>query len=125
MLKNKKGAELSMNIIVISIIVIVVLVVMVAFFLGSFKPPGGGGVTPDPLPYHIEICSADCRLAQAFTTDSAKAASSYCRKTINVDEDGDGSADIKAHCYSSHLGVEDCDGVRGLCIENPEESLSR
>ena len=40
MLREKRGAELSMNVIIVAIIVILVLVVVIVFFLGGFTTVG-------------------------------------------------------------------------------------
>ena len=124
MLKDKKGAELSMNVIVISIIVIVVLVVVISVFLGfigNFRE-GLKGATPDELDLAIQDCQSKCQFAQSFEGDTLKAASSYCKKTIPFDDDGDELADFKAHCYDSNIGI-DCPGIsdQNLCGESREE----
>ena len=126
MFKNKKGAELSLNIVIISIIVIVVLVVVIAFFLGAFGSLKRGfeGAKPDDLDLARQTCTSNCQFAQSFDSDSLKSGSSYCTRTIRVDRDQDGKADIKAHCYSGIIGVS-CPGIsdRNLCRASPEEPL--
>lgn len=114
--KDKKGAEMSMNVIVIVIILVIVLVVLVAFFLGGFSQLVDRlkQVGPDNKDSAIQDCSSKCLVAQGLSGDSAKERSSYCRTTTKVDSDGDGKADQKHHCWSSEIG-EQCPGVTTLC----------
>lgn len=104
---NKKGAELSFNVIIIAILVIVVLVAVVAFFLGGF-----GKLIDVIFPQSITsveaattACSNSCSLAQTYETDIQKKNSGYCTKTFVLDTNGDGKADVdldgtlkKYHC---------------------------
>ncbi len=114
--KDKKGAELSMNVIVIVIILVIVLVVLVAFFLGGFSQlvERLKGVGPDNKDTAIQDCSSKCLVAQGLPGDNAKERSSYCRKLVSVDTDGDGKADQKHRCWSSEIG-DQCPGVTQLC----------
>jgi len=94
MIKNKKGAELSMNVIIISILVIVVLVIILLVFtgqMGSFVGKlktlfGSQGVD---LNTAIIKCEGLC---QSYQTSGIKSyASDFCGdKTFNIDKDGDG-----------------------------------
>jgi len=114
--KDKKGAELSMNVIVIVIILVIVLVVLVAFFLGGFSQLTERirSIGPDNKDAAIQDCQSKCLVAQNLNGDSAKERSSYCRKTVNIDSDGDGKADRKDHCWSNEIG-ETCPGVTTIC----------
>ncbi|MBI4158766.1 hypothetical protein HY500_00735 [Candidatus Woesearchaeota archaeon] len=116
MVRGKKGAELSMNVIVIVIILVIVLVVLVAFFLGGFSQLVDRikSVGPDNKDSAIQDCSSKCLVAQSLPGDNAKERSSYCRKLVKVDSDGDGKADQEHHCWSSEIG-EQCPGVTQLC----------
>ena len=127
MIKNKKGAELSLNIIIIAIIVIVVLVVVIAFFTGTITgiTQRIRGTAPDPLDIAVQECTGKCQLAQSsFDSPTAKRSSSYCKKTINVDTNSDGIADEKHRCWSSTIGI-DCPGVTNECRAEAIESLTR
>lgn len=122
MIKNKKGAELSLNVIIISIIVIVVLVVVIAVFLKGINvfQLGTDAATPDRISSFTNSCSSNCQLAQNFDTRVSKEASAYCRETIKIDTNNDGIADIKAHCNSQYINVE-CPSIQ--CKTPPEEPL--
>ena len=114
--KDKKGAEMSMNVIVIVIILVIVLVVLVAFFLGGFAQLTDRlkGVGPDNKDAAIQDCQSKCLVAQSLQGDNAKERSSYCRKLVNVDSNEDGKADQRHHRWSSEIG-EQCPGVTSLC----------
>ena len=116
MFRNKKGAELSLNIIIISIIIIVVLVVVIAFFLGAFSKfrTGISSTDAEDLGLAVQDCTSKCQFAQSFDSNIAKRASGYCRKTINVDINSDKLADQLEHCWSDTLGVS-CPGVQQYC----------
>ena len=121
---DKRGVELSMNIIIISIILILVLVVLAAFFITGF---GGlaeriGRVAPDNLETATQNCQSKCLLAQALSGDVVIKNSGYCRTTIKIDSDGDSIADQVHHCWSSTIGIN-CEGVKEICEdEYPEAS---
>jgi len=114
--KDKKGVELSMNVIVIVIILVIVLVVLVAFFLGGFSQLTERiqSIGPDNKDAAIQDCQSKCLVAQNLQGDNAISRSSYCRKTVNVDSDGDGKVDRKDHCWSGEIG-ETCPGVTNIC----------
>src|SRR3989344_1256638 len=114
--KDKKGAELSMNVIVIVILLVIVLVVLVAFFLGGFSQlvERIQSIGPDNKDVAIQDCQTKCLSAQNLQGDNARGKSSYCRKTVNIDTDGDGKVDRKDHCWSNEIG-ETCPGVTSVC----------
>src|SRR3989338_9454899 len=113
---NKKGAELSMNVIIISILVILVLLVLAFFFLGGTSNLFSQiqKVGPDNLETATNDCLSKCQLSQSYTSDTAKVNSGYCRSTYSVDSDSDGVADEKHHCWSNIINV-DCPGVDSFC----------
>jgi len=113
---NKKGAELSMNVIVISILVILVLVILAAFFIGGTSNLFNkiSGVAPDNLEIAVSNCQSKCQLAQTFEGDVAIGSSSYCRLEIDVDTNDDNIADQKHHCWSSEINIQ-CPGVSTVC----------
>ncbi|MEK6933024.1 MAG: hypothetical protein AABW56_04510 [Nanoarchaeota archaeon] len=120
---DKKGAELSFNVIIIAILVILVLVIVGAFFAGSFsnlvKILTGQGI--DSVDAASNACSSKCLTAQNYGTQKAKETSSYCRSAWNFDTDGDGNVEKDAegnlrkyHCYESPIG-QSCPGVQEFC----------
>ncbi|HLC62795.1 MAG TPA: hypothetical protein VJJ21_00580 [Candidatus Nanoarchaeia archaeon] len=121
---NKKGAELSFNIIIILIILVVVLVILVAFFTGSFAKllDRINKVSSDNLDTAISDCSSKCGSAQTYTTQNAREKSAYCRASWKLDADGDGIIDkdgdsLKEYrCWEFPI-EEDCAGVRKDCRE--------
>ena len=124
-LKDKKGAELSMNVIVISILVILVLVIVATFFVGGFNNLVKifTDTAPDDLESAIQSCEGHClRISIGTATDNAKKKSSYCRNTWNFDRDGDGKLDSidgkkkEFHCWGEPIGT-DCPGVENHCLK--------
>ena len=120
---NKKGAELSMNVIIISILVILVLVVLAAFFLGGSSNLFSKiqQVAPDNLDLAVSDCQSKCQLAQT-QAESFRKSSSYCRKEISVDTDDDEIANQMHRCWSSEINVP-CPGVSNLCEAEPYEDI--
>ena len=121
---NKRGAELSMNVIIISILVILVLLVLAFFFLGGTSNLFSKiqSVGPDNLETAARDCTSKCQLAATYTTDALKVRSGYCSTTYSVDSDGDGVADKKHHCWSDTLGIN-CPGVQDFCEQEEVEEL--
>ena len=121
---NKKGVELSMNVIIISILVILVLLVLAFFFLGGSSNLFEKiiKVSPDDLETAARDCTSKCQVAQTFASNELKEKSSYCTTTNNVDSDGDGIADKKHHCWSDTMGIE-CPGVQEFCLSDAIEEL--
>ena len=121
---NKKGAELPMNVIIISILVILVLLVIAFFFLGGtsnlFQKIQSVG--PDNLETAARDCTSKCQLAQTSNSNILKEKSSYCSTTYPIDSNSDGVTDEKHHCWSDTLGI-DCPGVRDFCLADTIEEL--
>jgi len=121
---NKKGVELSMNVIIISILVILVLVVLSFFFLGGtsnlFKKIQSVGL--DDLETAARDCTSKCQLAQTSSSDELKEKSSYCSAVYSGDSNGDEIADKKYHCWSNTIGIN-CPGVEDFCLSDAEEEL--
>ena len=129
LLKDKRGAELSMNVVIIAILVVIVLVIVAFFFTGGFAKISETirGIfnpsIPDDLQIAQQTCSQNCELAQAYEQDSLKQTSNYCKKTYKLDADGDGKADSdsegnlrKYHCWEAPAS-QICPGVYNLCPE--------
>jgi flagellar basal body-associated protein FliL len=121
---NKKGAELSFNIIIIAILVLLVLVLVGYFFTSGFAGLSNlfRGLTPDDKDVAVTSCTAKCQTAQQFSTDAQKASSSYCKTTWKLDTNGDGKADydsenkiVKYHCYDSAINVG-CADIEDKCV---------
>ena len=122
---NKKGAELSFNVIIIAILVILVLVVIGSFFLGGFGKLADilFGQSPDRVDIASQTCSSNCLLAQSYENQKSKETSSYCRKSFRFDADDDGNVDKDAEgsirkyrCYESPVS-QSCPGVQEFCPE--------
>jgi flagellar basal body-associated protein FliL len=114
MIRSKKGAELSMNVIIIAILAILVLVIVAAVFTGSFSKLMNTlfNVGPDSLSTATQVCQSKCDEAQIFSTTEQKQNSQYCRQTWKVDSDADGKVDTDAsgdavsyHCWESPISV--------------------
>jgi len=124
MIKNKKGAELSMNVIIISILVIVVLVIILLVFtgqMGSFVSKlktlfGSQGVD---LNTAIITCNGLC---QSYSTSGINSyANDFCGgKKFSIDKNGDGKIvdTEKDQTCNEHLSVS-CSAIEeeGGCIE--------
>lgn len=87
MFRNKKGAELPMNTVIIAIIVIVVLVIVIVFFVGGtasiaqkIKDIFSGATSGQDIQLTTQFC-------QQYCDQDRK--TSYCSKTFNVDDDAD------------------------------------
>lgn len=119
---NKKGAELSFNIIIVVIILVIVLVVIVGFFTGAFAKLSEQikQKAPDNLVTAVQTCETNCELARTYDSENAQRKSSYCRDTWNFDADGDKLLDKEGddlkefHCKDYPIDVL-CPGVE--CAE--------
>ena len=94
-MRNKRGVELSMNVIIIAILVILVLIVVSIFFLGGIsnitekiRDIFGGTVRGTDIPLAVESCKNKCNLAQQTNSESV-----YCGATFKIDNNADGYAD--------------------------------
>ena len=122
---NKKGVELSFNVVIIAIIVILVLVVLASFFVGGFTKLAEiiFGQSVDSLESATTTCTTSCSRAQLYESTIQKRNSGYCTKTWRFDEDKDGNTDRDAegnlkkyYCYQTPINV-DCPGVKNSCEE--------
>ena len=99
---NKKGEALPLNVVIVAILVVLVLIVVAVFFLGGtagisstirqiFRGTTGG----TDLTLAIETCRTKCtQIQQSITTEAGFLASGYCKTYYNIDENGDGEAEI-------------------------------
>ena len=97
MIKGKKGAELSINVIIISILVILVLVIVAAFFTGgasklfsTVRDIFTGTTAGADRALAEQNCNLYCSQSASLQNPSKSA---YCTKWFNIDSDGDGEAD--------------------------------
>ncbi len=97
MLREKRGAELSMNVIIVAIIVILVLVVVVVFFLGGFnsiaiKLRNLVGSTSTDLSTAIVRCNSWCSNYET-TTNKGQWQANFCGtapgSTFDIDVNND------------------------------------
>jgi hypothetical protein len=98
--RNKRGIELSMNLIIIAIILIIVLVVMVLFFTsgsGTFwqKLTGIFGTQTFDYSKAQLQCNTYCNNYQT-AGDAAKSIwqKNFCANTMDIDTNGDRKAEI-------------------------------
>lgn len=122
-MKSKKGAELSMNIIIIAILAILVLVIVAGVFTGTFGKLMDilRGSSQDSLSTATSMCTNDCDVASSYETPQEKTNSKYCRETWKLDADADGKTDTDAtgetrkyHCWDSPISVV-CSSVKSFC----------
>ncbi|MDD5650568.1 MAG: hypothetical protein PHF86_09165 [Candidatus Nanoarchaeia archaeon] len=94
---NKKGAELSMNIIIITILVVIVLVIMAVFFTGGMASLTkkisnifSGQLTD--ISEATTKCNAYCVNYQNQNSDIIKSSmmDNFCNGKFDVDLNGDG-----------------------------------
>jgi hypothetical protein len=120
---DKKGAELSFNMIIIAVLGILVLVVVAAFFTTSFlgQKDKIDNIAGDQLSVAVDDCVSKCVLAQSKSTDVQKTYSDYCRSGWDLDVDGDGQKDrdieggVREYkCFDPAIGVS-CAGVQEFC----------
>ena len=135
---NKKGAELSINVIIIAILVILVLIIVAAFFTGtanqlfsSIKDIFTKGTSGTDRTLAEQFCQQYCDQAGSSQNPSK---SSYCTQWFGIDENPkDGVADYnlegdvkvtkKYYCGPTnsnsqyHLGISCADkqGQQILC----------
>ncbi len=135
---DKKGAELSLNTIIVWVLGAVALVVIVYFFMsGTGKTSGSisdifktatAGVSRDLA---IETCEQRCESIRDKSKFIAEN-SAYCKGQFKIDDDGDGvpeeymvdanrRATVKFYCYrgSPRTGEE---SLRVDCILDPPVS---
>jgi len=135
MIKNKRGATLTLNTIIVAILVIVVLVVLVGFFLFGFqglsdqvKKVFFGVTTGTDRTLAMQNCEQYCDQAEQLKdANLIKTVSAYCNKFFYIDDDGDGEAEfvgqdknkkyMKFYCWPSASGND----VESLNVPCPAE----
>ena len=105
---NKKGAELSFNMIIIAVLGILVLVVVAAFFISNFTNFGSSidDLNIDKVSVAQSTCNSACDLDKSIKSQS------YCTTTFNLDRNKDGRVDtdsennaIEYHCWQDPINV--------------------
>ncbi len=120
-MRNKRGVELSMNVIIIAILVILVLIVVSIFFLGGFNKISetirnifNPQIKGTDVSIAIETCKTKCILAQQTNAKDV-----YCKTIFKIDSDGNGYADYEDedakrykefHCYDTPINTP-CPGI--------------
>lgn len=96
MKKDKKGVELSLNVVIISILVILVLFVLILFFTGG----AGNAISriknlfqaqTFDLSQAIAKCNTYC--ANYDATGQTRHKDLYCNAAFKIDDNGDGTVD--------------------------------
>ena len=97
---NKKGVELTLNVVIISILVLLVMVVIVGMFLGGTSQLKDfaskilrQNVAGTDIDIAIGQCEQWCAQARDWPEDLKKT-SPYCMQNFNLDLNGDGTADL-------------------------------
>lgn len=97
---DKRGAEITLNTVIIGILVVIVLVVLVTFFLGgtsgiskTIRSVFYGTTSGTDKALAIEICKSRCEQAKALP-ESLRSGSAYCTDPFTIDENNDGEADF-------------------------------
>ncbi len=132
---NKRGAELSINVIIISILVILVLVIVAAFFTGgsaklfsAVKDIFSGTTAGTDRALAEQNCQLYCSQSSSLQNPSNSA---YCTKFFKIDADGDGEADYtkegdikvykKYYCGSGNSNGPDNLGIS--CADKQEQQI--
>lgn len=126
---SKKAQGLSLNVVILAILVLLVLIVLAAFFLGGtskltseMKSIFGISTAGTDIQIALEACKQYCGTGSAWA-DNLKSNSPYCKKTFNLDLNGDGEAEqcpqegryVAYHCWGSTLNVP-CPALEESCI---------
>jgi len=117
----KKGQGLPLNLIVLAAMAALILVLVIAFTIGGagafFGKIFRGGVTAVGEEINVvqTTCNSLCQQAQTVSSTVTWKTSQYCRRTFNVDRNGDGvlnqsTSDPKAnevglHCADDPITV--------------------
>ena len=111
---DKRGAEVALNTVVIAIIIILVLTSVIIFFTvgfgnmsSKFRSVTKMSVEGIDLTLAINLCQQYCDVAKTLDED-ARSNSPYCVNRFDIDEDGDGNADItNINCMAIGIGCGD------------------
>jgi len=117
MKKDKKGVELSLNVVIISILVILVLFVLILFFTGG----AGNAITriknlfqSQTLDLSQAVVKCNTYCANFESTGQARHKDLYCQAAFKIDDNGDGKVDrsdvncpqVGSSCSS--ISADDC-----------------
>jgi len=114
----KKAQGLPLNLIVLAVMAALILVLVIAFTIGGagtfFSKIFKGGTTAvgDETSVVQDACRADCTRAQQSVSTLAWKSTSYCRRTSNIDVNGNGnitdttdSKEKGLKCWDSPISV--------------------
>lgn len=118
---NKRGQGLPMNTIIMAIIVIVVLIAIIVFFMGGFKNVvtaisgiWGAKTSGVDQSFALQECDNLCSQAQSMN-ENIRVKSLYCKKTFNIDMNGDG--DVKNIAADSTKNIEEVTEIGIKCTD--------
>ena len=114
---NKKGAEMSFNVIIGAVLGILVLVLVGAFFVGKM-----GGISKsldDPILNPVSVAQGDCK--SKCKLDQSVGSTQYCNSEFKLDADDDGEYETNSaggvreyRCWEYPIEVL-CPGVKDKC----------
>ncbi len=116
--RDKKGIELSMNVIIIAIILVIVLVIVVLFFTGGITTAMSkitgifGSQTIDYNTAQLR-CNNFCN-QYTSNPNNPSFKSNFCQTKFNVDTNGDGKQDA-AYDNCIQLGIS-CPGIDSCSV---------
>jgi hypothetical protein len=123
---DKKAQGISINFIVIAAIAALVLVIVIAFTTGglgtSLKQIFRSGQSDTQA--IITTCDTHCNQAKLISSPNQWTNTDYCKKTFDVDFDGDGDINVEAdsnekalHCWSPGLDVRCSQTLNGYTLD--------
>ena len=96
---NKKGAELTLNTVIVGILVVVVLLVVITFFLGgtagltrTIRGIFYGTTAGTSETIAVQSCQNRCDQALVLP-EATRSASAFCMQPFEIDKNNDGEAD--------------------------------
>jgi|SRR3989344_4394708 len=103
MIKGKRGAELSMNVLIVTILVILVLVVVAIIFTGGManltnRIKSIFSSQALDLQTAIVECNGYCQSYQVSGGKLTKYQEQYCEKEFEIDTNNDGKVDLVGTC---------------------------
>ncbi len=97
---NKKGAELTLNTVIVGILVVLVLIVVITFFLGgtsgltrTIRGIFYGTTAGTSETIAVQSCQNRCDQALLLPTAALRKASAFCMQPFELDKNNDGEAD--------------------------------
>lgn len=97
---NKKGAELTLNTVIVGILVVLVLIVVVTFFVGgttgltrTIRGVFYGTTAGTSEVLAVQSCESRCDQASLLPTPTLRRKSAFCAQPFEIDKDNNGEAD--------------------------------